>query len=56
MHGAIIRTILQAILFELSIVTRPAYPDATVAESRNWQPNDAGVFVPKPHALARWRL
>ncbi|MCB1489030.1 MAG: HK97 family phage prohead protease [Bauldia sp.] len=32
---ALIRTILQAILFEMSIVTRPAYADAQV-EARNW--------------------
>lgn len=31
MHNARIRTILQAILFELSVVTRPAYAEATVA-------------------------
>jgi HK97 family phage prohead protease len=54
MYGAIIRTILQAILFELSIVTRPAYDDAQV-EARNWQPNDAGVLVPKPQSILRYR-
>lgn len=52
---ALIRTIMQAILFELSIVTRPAYDDAQV-ELRNWQVNESGLVVPKPHALARWRL
>jgi uncharacterized protein len=40
---AIIRRIKQAILFELSIVTRPAYPDATV-EMRNWTPTDGGIY------------
>lgn len=40
---AIIRRIKQAILFELSIVTRPAYPDATV-EMRNWAPTDGGIY------------
>lgn len=30
MHNALIRTILQAVLFELSVVTRPAYSEATV--------------------------
>ncbi|WP_338832329.1 HK97 family phage prohead protease [Bradyrhizobium sp. 27S5] len=54
MYGAIIRTILQAILFELSIVTRPAYDEAQV-EARNWQPNDAGVIVPKPQSILRYR-
>jgi HK97 family phage prohead protease len=52
---AIIRTILEAILFELSIVTRPAYDEAQV-EMRNWQVSDSGLVVPKPHPLARWRL
>ena len=69
-HGAIIRTILQALLFELSVVTRPAYVDATVetdnmtdeekiAAGWTWQ---NGVLVPPPetitraHPLARWRL
>lgn len=28
MHGAIIRTVLAALLWELSLVTRPAYPEA----------------------------
>lgn len=54
MHGAIIRTILQAILFELSIVTRPAYDQAQV-EARNWQPNDKGVIVPRPNSILRYR-
>ena len=54
---AIIRTILAAVLFELSIVTRPAYDEANV-EARNWQvDSDTGLVVPaKPNALARWRL
>ena len=42
---AIIRRIKQAILRELSIVTAPAYPDATV-EMRNWAPTN-------PMTLAR---
>ena len=36
-HRAIIRTINAAILYELSIVTRPAY-DAAQVEARNWKP------------------
>jgi len=52
---AIIRTIFEAILFELSIVTRPAYDEAQV-EMRNWQVSDSGLVVPKRHPLARWRL
>lgn len=54
---ALIRTILQAILFEFSIVTRPAYPDAQV-EARNWTPSAGGVLIPerKPaHPASRWR-
>ena len=51
---ALIRTIFQAILFELSIVTRPAYDEAQV-EERNWQPSPSGVIVPT-HPLNRWRL
>lgn len=37
MHRAIIRTINAALLYELSVVTRPAYPEAQV-EARDWQP------------------
>jgi HK97 family phage prohead protease len=56
MYGAIIRMILQALLYEFSVVTRPAYENATV-EARNWQVTDSGLAVPKPRpALARWRL
>jgi len=53
---ALIRTIFAAILFELSIVTRPAYDQAQV-EARNWQPSAGGVLLPAPaHPLKRWRL
>lgn len=57
---AIIRTILQAILFELSIVTRPAYDEAQV-EARNWTPSTGGVLIPETpdaglrRSLNRWR-
>jgi HK97 family phage prohead protease len=47
MHGAIIRTILEALLFELSIVTRPAY-DQTQVEARSWK-------IPAAHKVQRWR-
>lgn len=54
-HRAIIRTILAALLYEMSIVTRPAYPEAQV-EARNWSPApEARVFLPSRH-LQRWRL
>lgn len=61
-HNALIRTIFQAILFELSVVTRPAYQEAiveTVDQSGDaidpnvqalldagWTVNEAGVLVP----------
>ncbi|MBX9823524.1 MAG: HK97 family phage prohead protease [Xanthobacteraceae bacterium] len=57
-RGAIIRTILQALLYELSVVTRPAYDKAQV-EMRNWQPSAERVFAPhRPPAFIynRWRL
>lgn len=52
--SALIRTVFQALLYELSVVTRPAYTDAQV-EARNWTP--APVWTPpRPvHATARWR-
>ena len=46
-HGALIRTVKQAILVELSVVTRPAYSDATV-EARNWE-TDRGVAATNVH-------
>ena len=55
---AIIRTIREAILFELSLVVRPAYSETEV-EARNWTP--AGLVLPeRPDAglhrtLNRWR-
>ncbi|MEQ9260937.1 MAG: HK97 family phage prohead protease [Roseovarius sp.] len=50
---ALIRTIFAALLYELSIVTRPAYDEAQV-EERNWQPD--APFIPiKAHASLRWR-
>ncbi|MEM1396047.1 MAG: HK97 family phage prohead protease [Pseudomonadota bacterium] len=51
MHRALIRTINEAILFELSIVTRPAYPETQV-EARNWTPT---VDPARPHPLQFWR-
>lgn len=44
--NAIIRTIKAALLYELSLVTRPAYPETQV-EMRSWVVStDAGVVVP----------
>jgi phage head maturation protease len=53
MFAAIIRWILAALLYELSVVTRPAYDEAQV-EARNWTSTAGGVLVPG-HALNRWR-
>ncbi|MCT8999117.1 HK97 family phage prohead protease [Chelativorans intermedius] len=54
-HGAIIRTILAALLWELSLVTAAAYSEAEV-EARDWTPTPSGLVVPKSQALRRWRL
>lgn len=49
-NRAVIRTIKQALLFELSVVTRPAYEEATV------EPRAAGLIAPKPaHPIVRFR-
>ena len=53
-RGAIIRTIRAALLYELSIVTRPAYDEATV-EMRNWDCTRIIPVKPRIHATARWR-
>ena len=50
--NALIRTINEAILFELSLVTRPAYPETEV-QKRNWTPG--GVIRPVMHHATRWR-
>ncbi|WP_370576484.1 HK97 family phage prohead protease [Paracoccus sp. MC1854] len=42
---AIIRTIFAALLYEMSVVTRPAYPE-TQSEARNWTPTDGGCYCP----------
>lgn len=54
---AIIRTVLAALLYELSVVTRPAYSESQV-EQRNWKPTEGGVLVPDAgltRTLNRWR-
>lgn len=51
--NAIIRTIKAALLYELSVVTRPAYPKAQV-EARNWQPPSL-PRIRSIHPLNRWR-
>ncbi len=47
--GAIIRTVKAALLYELSIVTKPAYEEATV-EARQWSANRRRL-----PAAWRWR-
>jgi HK97 family phage prohead protease len=51
MFGAIIRTVLAALLFELSAVTRPAYPEAQI-EARSWSPTSASPLMRPSY---RWR-
>lgn len=54
-RGAIVRHVRQALLYELSIVTRPAYSEAQV-QLRNWAPD--GQRVPASglrRVLRRWR-
>ena len=54
-HNAIIRTVLAALLYELSIVTRPAYPETQI-EARNWSRKpQARIFLPPRHPSTRWR-
>ena len=57
---ALIRTIFQALLYEMSMVTVAAYRQA-MAEQRNWNVTGGGVIVPEPRTaglhrtLNRWR-
>lgn len=53
--GAIRRTVTAADLFEVSAVTRPAYPEAQI-EARAWETHqDRQPFRGAVHALNRWR-
>lgn len=54
MFGAIIRTVLSALLFEVSLVTRPAYSEAQV-EMRNWTPAHEAPDAGLKRVLSRWR-
>lgn len=54
---ALIRTIFQALLYELSLVTVPAYKETQV-EARSWDVTPGGVVVPDAGlrlAQKRWR-
>ncbi len=55
---ALIRTIFQALLYEISLVTVPAYKETQV-EERNWQLTEGGVILPDDaglrRTLNRWR-
>ncbi len=53
---ALIRTIFEAVLFELSLVTRPAYSETQV-EARNWKANgvDDRTVSGLHRTLNRWR-
>lgn len=53
-HNAIIRTVLSALLYELSLVTRPAYSETQV-EARSWATTIGGVAVPAVLPSMRWR-
>lgn len=51
--GGLLRTVHEAELFELSLVTRPAYDTAQIS-ARRWSP-DAPVLASPAPALRRWR-
>ena len=51
----LLRTVRTADLFEVSVVTRPAYPSAQV-EARNWQATPLAPQRTHPHPLHKWRV
>ena len=53
---ALIRTVFEAILAEISLVVRPAYPETQI-EARNWSPppkTKTGIYSPYG-GIVRWR-
>ena len=56
MHNAQIRRVHEAILYELSLVTVPAY-DETQLTMRGWKPERDQAIAPKPFGndIHRWR-
>jgi HK97 family phage prohead protease len=63
MHRALIRTVMQALLYEISLVTRPAYPTTEVQteDRRSWELAQFGLAHPEGQAaglrrtLRQWR-
>ncbi|MBV1865830.1 MAG: HK97 family phage prohead protease [Rhodobacteraceae bacterium] len=54
-HNAIIRTVHQALLYEISAVTRPAYSEAQI-EARSWDVQRVGMFPKRrTNSQYRWR-
>jgi uncharacterized protein len=51
----VVRLIQRAELFEISAVTRPAYPAAQI-EARAWASSAATTCSTTKHPLSRWRL
>ena len=52
--NGLLRTVTAAALFEVSAVTRPAYPEAQI-EARSWEA-EMSTVVDTFHPLNRWRL
>ncbi|WP_228929737.1 HK97 family phage prohead protease [Roseibium aggregatum] len=50
---AIIRRIIEALLYEFSLVSVPAYPETSIESEER---SAGGIILPKPHPLKRWRL
>ena len=50
----LVRTVTAAALFELSAVTRPAYPQAQI-EARSWKPGTEKTMASQRRFINRWR-